>query len=292
MRFLDDGIKLKIKDKQSGETYDFKAYLEKSAVQVKTIDTSIQYAPLNFTNNMQFLKTQYSVDFSFNVFAEDRDESFQNYDKLHDLLKIIKPTYKTISDQYLPNAGNIFGLIQVQFAGLPKISKRPELDIYVTNFAFNLNQDMGFLQAPYNPDDRTNENRQLLYAPGEQLLVPVAYRVDISGRVLLPLEESIRVTERANVSSVKNLKSIADILNKYTPEERRNNILETAKNLVGERLYSLPQSNQEKIFSMINDLKNKYFVDNDLNPAPVYADLEKANKEIRSAYYIILKTSR
>lgn len=226
MLFTDENIRLHIKDKQTLVTnpitsakeykdYSFKAYLEESKVQIKTLDTNIQYAPLNFTNNTQFLKTQYSVDFSFNVFAEDREEAAENYDKLHSLLNIVKPNYKFTNNQYLPMAGNIFGLIQIQFSGLPKLSKNDALDIYVTNFAYNINKDMGYLQMPYAPNNQTPDRSQL-YVSGSNVLIPIAYRLDISGRVLLPLEESIRTQDKTNgVVKSKNKKTgtLDDIIN-------------------------------------------------------------------------------
>jgi hypothetical protein len=209
MRFDDLSTRLLIKgiestDNNEPPSFEFKSYLEKSDVQVKLLDSNIQYAPLNFTNNTQLLKTQYSVDFSFNVFSEDREEAFDNYDQLHKLLYLLKPSYTQIGNQLLPKSSNIFGIITLQFDGLPRISKTvKELTIYVNNFSYEVNKETGYIHAPYNPivlqgtgeqQQKIQEekiNRQNFYTQGQMSLVPVAYKLNISGKVLLSLDESI-----------------------------------------------------------------------------------------------------
>lgn len=188
MKFVNEDIRLLIKQKDEPKnSFKFKAYLEKSDVQVKLIDTNLQYAPLNFTNNTQLIKTQYSVDFSFNVFAEDENEAKTNYVQLHDLLATIKPSYTRISGQLIPNSTNIFGLITLKFRGLPRLSRtKTDLDIYVTNFTYEINKDMGFFDTQLS--DLVNKNQ------AENLLTPIAYKVGIAGRVLLPLDEAVNIT--------------------------------------------------------------------------------------------------
>lgn len=274
MRFIDDNIRLKIYDKEKpihnnnkilSPNYSFRAYLEKSDVQIKTLDTNIQYAPLNFTNNTQFLKVQYQVDFSFNVFAEDREEAIQNYDQLHSLLQTVKPSYKYVNNQYLPNAGNIFGLLSVEFSGLPRLSKRSsKLDIYVTNFAYTINKDMGYLQAPYNPYDKNSPDRSQLFVTGQNNLIPIAYKLDISGRVLLSLDESIKGTDGTNgavAAANKNVKSYTDILNKLgTDPAYQEQIINIAKTLVGDKLYDLSTSKLESVLKKVKQGKDKYLI--------------------------------
>lgn len=277
MRFIDPNIRLHIIDKQAVNSqgklepidYDFKAFLEESKTQIKTLDTNIQYAPLNFTNNTQFLKTQYSVDLSFNVFSEDRQEAIENYDKLHKLLNVVKPNYRFVNNQYLPVAGNIFGLVSIKFSGLPRLSKqKDELDIYITNFAYTINKDMGFLELPYNPFDSKDPDRTQLFVSGKNMLMPIAYRLDISGRVLLPLEESIRTKDKTNgvvANANRNIKSVQDILNKIS-STNADKIYETAVNIVGEeRLRSLSISRIEAIFSTVNKAIKELDIDSNFN---------------------------
>lgn len=280
MRFIDPNIRLHIIDKQAVNSqgklepidYDFKAFLEESKTQIKTLDTNIQYAPLNFTNNTQFLKTQYSVDLSFNVFSEDRQEAIENYDKLHKLLNVVKPNYRFVNNQYLPIAGNIFGLVSIKFSGLPRLSKqKDELDIYITNFAYTINKDMGFLELPYNPFDSADPDRTQLFVSGKNMLMPIAYRLDISGRVLLPLEESIRTQDKTNgvvANANRNIKSLPDILNKLGTESAYQEKLVTiVKNMIGDKFADLSIPKLEKIFSKAAAGTNKYIINEKGNPS-------------------------
>jgi len=278
MRFIDPNIRLHIIDKQAVNSqgklepidYDFKAFLEESKTQIKTLDTNIQYAPLNFTNNTQFLKTQYSVDLSFNVFSEDRQEAIENYDKLHKLLNVVKPNYRFVNNQYLPIAGNIFGLVSIKFSGLPRLSKqKDELDIYITNFAYTINKDMGFLELPYNPFDSKDPDRTQLFVSGKNMLMPIAYRLDISGRVLLPLEESIRTKDKTNgvvANANRNIKSLPDILNKLGTESAyQEKLITIAKSIIGDNYADISTAKLEKIFTKIKQATDAFVIDQNGN---------------------------
>jgi hypothetical protein len=299
MRFIDPNIRLHIIDKQAVNSqgklepidYDFKAFLEESKTQIKTLDTNIQYAPLNFTNNTQFLKTQYSVDLSFNVFSEDRQEAIENYDKLHKLLNVVKPNYRFVNNQYLPIAGNIFGLVSIKFSGLPRLSKqKDELDIYITNFAYTINKDMGFLELPYSPFNSKDPDRTQLFVSGKNMLMPIAYRLDISGRVLLPLEESIRTQDKTNgvvANANKNKKSFTDILNKFgTDTAYQEKLVTIVKNMIGDKFADLSIPKLEKIFSKAAVGTNEYIINEKGNPS----EFNESGNEYDAATKNVIKT--
>ena len=272
MRFLDDNIKLLITDKAKKNTYKFKAYLERSDVQVKVLDTNLQYAPISYTNNTQFLKVQYNVDFSFNVFSEYREEAIDNYDKLHDLFASVKPNYRYINNQLLPNSENIFGLLSVSFRGLPRLSKaNSELDIYITNFAYNINKDMGYIQIPYDPFIKNDSDRNLLYKNNEKSsLVPIAYKIDLSGRVLLPIEEAANVPGYTKVQSTKNEKAQTDVVSSTVGGDQKyqDEIFNMMKNIVGQDAFSnLPESKQRDVLKKIKSAKDSFILDPNGNPS-------------------------
>ncbi len=197
------------------ELLSFKAYLEKSDVQVKFIDETLKYTPLGYTNNTMITKVSYIVDFSFNVLAENEEEVVQNYIYLHKLFNMIKPTYNVKNGQYIADPKNIFGNVRLAFSGLPKLTKSANsVDLYVTNFGYQINKDMGFIDAHYPYDylgeelkeetegtttQGSDDRRRIDYDPTgftsvrrlNYRLLPIGYKLDISGRVQLSLSDSI-----------------------------------------------------------------------------------------------------
>lgn len=249
--FAEQNIQLKITDKVKNSSYFFKAYLEKSDISVKILDTNLQYAPISYTNNTQFLKTQYTVDFSFNVFAETLEEAKQNYNKLHDLLNSVKPSYNYLNSQLLPYSQNIFGLLSVHFLGIPRLSKTTrDLDIYVTNFVYSMNKDMGFVQ------DNNNE------------LIPVAYKIDLSGRVLLSIDESANIPDYKKVVAT-DTPAFTDILKQTVggDEKYQQDILNMAKNIIGEKFTTLTEAIQRQILKELKQAKDSFILDETGQPS-------------------------
>jgi len=266
MNFNNENIRLKIKGAFEKEPLTFKAYLEKSDVQVKFVDETLKYTPLGYTNNTLLTKVIYNVDFSFNVFSEDLEEAVQNYVYLHKLFNIIKPSYKIKNNQYIPNSENIFGLLDIFFKGLPVLGVTEWLPVYVTNFNYQINKEMGFIEADFPYDFRGDfrEDFEQLDKEGSDKtikrdlkfegiatfknyrLIPLAYKLEIAGRVQLPLKQSIwnKSMEKENaalkaiaesqgndINVAKDLRNILikfsgdeDILEKLTPEELSNAI--------------------------------------------------------------------
>jgi hypothetical protein len=308
MRFVDNNIRLIIKDKErykpspQGQSeegiYRFKAYLEKSDISIKTLDTNLQYAPLNFTNNTQFQKIQYSVDFSFNVFAEDRDEAMDNYDQLHRLLQTVKPSYTFVNNQYLPNADNIFGLISLKFSGLPKLSKRSdELDIYITNFAYTINKDMGFIEIPYEPKfdelDTAPTTRNNLSGDNNRLL-PIAFKIDLSGRVLLSLDESIKsstakqkATTQTTTIATNQILSTGDVFAKTG--DRKNDVISAINAILGiDNFFKLQVPKQKKIIQNVySGIKEGYMTKEGKAPAQGVLT-EEFYKIVKDTYFELI----
>ncbi len=246
MLFADKKINLAIESVNPKQTIFFKAFLEKSDLQVKFLDENLKYTPFGYINNTILTKTQYNVDFSFNVFAEDREQAILNYDDLHILLHMMKPNYNFAYSQYIPRPENLFGNIKIQFEGMPQLRKDGEkaLPVYVTNFNYQINKDLGYILAPFVPrfvrqsatsDAITPEFKKFLqdngnpeagvsptterkalnnsrgvseniiyYEPlglkkdfdnAKDRLIPLGFKIDITGRVLLKVEDSVRVID-------------------------------------------------------------------------------------------------
>jgi hypothetical protein len=228
MDFQNNNLRLIIKGDPADEPLSFKAYLEKSDVQVKFVDETLKYTPLGYTNNTLLTKIVYNIDFSFNVFSEDFDEAVQNYVYLHKLINMIKPKYTIKNNQYIPDPKNIFGLLQIYFKGLPVLSKFDYLPVYVTNFNYQINKDMGFIEGNFPYDLKGDErldyeqlDREAKTAASirkvnfegialfkNYRLLPLAYKLDIAGRVQLSLNESI--WNKSNVKENSALEIISE----------------------------------------------------------------------------------
>lgn len=165
----------------------FKAYLEDHSVQYQIVEQQLQYAPLSFVNDKVHMRTNQTISMRFNVFSEDLAEAQSNYDKLHKLVEWIKPTYGYRMGQYIANVENNTGIIGVKFAGLPKVhSSNDELKLHLTSFTFSVNKEMGYIETEY-VDSRVENVIQ-------DGLVPIAYTLEIGGRILLEFKETARIT--------------------------------------------------------------------------------------------------
>lgn len=246
MRFLDKNIRLTITDTVSNNSIQFKAYLEDSDITYEVQEQNLSFAPLSFTSNKIHSRTLQTVKLSFNVFSEYREEAIENYDNLHTILNALKPSYTEIAGQYLPSQNNTFGLISLNFKGLPRIkSGTDDLKIHLTQFSYTINKDMGYIEVPY--DLSGNDRYNKLYSEGNMRLVPIAYKLSITGRLQLSFAETARIqaqntgatpesiwgniTEQAikdkimeiysavvggkQLSNSKNPKAAVEIINKY-----------------------------------------------------------------------------
>lgn len=187
MRFLDPKIRINITNKSDGRKLSFKAFLEKNDISYQVQEANLEYAPISLPNDSIVTRILQSIDFSFNVFSETRNEAIENYEKLHSLIDFLKPEYTEVGGQLIPNQKNSFGQITLNFSGLPKISKSgDELGVVIKNFSYSINQDMGYIELPYDNTDR----RLFRYFDSGMRLVPIAYKVSIGGRLALAPQDT------------------------------------------------------------------------------------------------------
>lgn len=223
MNISDPKLKLNIISLAPGSTEptsSFKAYLEEHQVSYQIVDQQLQYAPLSFINDKVHMRTNQSISMRFNVFSEDLDEAQRNYSLLHKLVQHIKPVYTYERGQYIADVRNNTGIIAVRFAGLPKIhSTTDDLKIHLTSFAFSVNKEMGYIQTDYSGSNNESVSDKL---------VPIAYTLDIAGRILLEFNETARVSggPRAEAAAASKRAEIpAEIIRLYEQTGRSVNDL-------------------------------------------------------------------
>ncbi len=216
----------------------FDAFLETSALDVVFMDQQLPFTPLSFTNDTLSLRNMYKANFVFNVYAENRKQVYDNYLKLQQLLQVIKPEYDVINYQYIPRQINLTGLIGVSFKGIPRIvgtkkgdSGDPDnLKLHLTNFAFTTNQDMGFIEAPYDFYENDNNNAfatNTYYKNSNMQLLPISYKLSIAGKVLLDFSDTAWTPDSKSIAP-KSAATIQDAIRNQktkilseTPEDVR-----------------------------------------------------------------------
>lgn len=278
MRFLDQEIRLKITPKGS-ESLSFKAYLEKSDITYEIQERSLEFVPLNFTNYSIITRTIQNIDLSFDVIAEDRREAIKNYDDLHSLIQALKPQYIASQGQYIPSRNNTFGLLTVNFKGLPKIKKNgnEELEIHVKQFNYTINKEMGYIQLPYL-SSKEDSKLYSLYEQGQMKLVPIGFKINLQGRILLDLEDTIKVSGASGITGGNpggktngvDVFTDADAERLFgTNEQFKNKILSAFEKATGASLYSLKSSQRIKdaISKTAEALNNSILDENGGNPA-------------------------
>lgn len=255
MRFIDDNIRLEIRDQiNTANIYRFKSYLEKSDVATEIISQQLPFTPISFRNDSIHLRNLYRVSFIFNVFSEDLNEAIKNYDQLHNLLNTTKPNYSVYNSQYIPDNKNLTGILSIKFKGLPKISNytnkedKDELKIHLTNFSYTPNTDMGYIEIPY---DGNEQERALLNVPGKMRLVPIAYKLTIEGKVLLDFLDTVRgLGERK--ASVRNV-NLNDIYGSagITTTEEQTKINNALNRLTGKTLAEIKAEKRQAVLILL-----------------------------------------
>jgi hypothetical protein len=175
--------------------YRFKAYLDESEVSYQIMEQNLAYTPLSFVNDKVHTRTTQKVKLKFNVFSEDFNEAQENYNQLHKLIESIKPKFSFVREQYLPDIKNNKGLISVKFKGLPKVSSEygDDLVIHLSQFSYDINKELGYIERPMSGSG---------YIGGDNRLIPIAYVLNISGQILLPFKETIRLGEEKKATNI------------------------------------------------------------------------------------------
>jgi len=194
MRFIDPNIKLHIND------IDFKAYLEDSELILDTKYQELKFQPLNLKNPDIADRILQRTKFTFNVLSETRQECIQNFNKLLQLLETIKPYAVKEGSDYVPAFANNEGLVTIQFSGLPV---HETIKVGLMAFSYNLNKDVGYIEVP-REEIATNGKNSSFYVSRGMKLIPLAYKINIEGKVILPYEDTVRVKEASTGNNANN----------------------------------------------------------------------------------------
>lgn len=175
--------------------HPFLAYLEDSDIIHEMKEQQLPFAPVSFNNDSMALRVTERVKFTFNVFSNTRYECIRNFVSLTNLINEIKPSYKLVFNQYVPLPTNVSGYFKIKFDGFPG-RKRDEITVHLTNFSYNINKDLGFIQVPNKEitlrESVEGERNEDLYTEGQMKLIPISYKISIEGKVLLPFLDTIR----------------------------------------------------------------------------------------------------
>lgn len=255
MRFIDENIRLHINGLR------FKAYLENSDVSYETREQQLPFAPVSFVNDTAAIRLLQKAKFTFNVLSEYRSECVQNYKNLLKLIQSIKPSYTIIDEQYVPNKNNINGYVSLTFDGLPLQQKSVKL--HVTQFSYEINKEMGYLQIPQNELDNNKNPKK--FVNGEPKLIPIAYKIDIEGKILQTFGETANVTGNfyttPNVSINDVVGNIPDVAS--TPDDYKKKLYDIVEKVTGENIYQYPPNMLKEVLVLAKRMKDNYLVNLD-----------------------------
>lgn len=227
MRFVDEEILIKITNRDINQTRFFKSYLEKNDITVQVVELINPLTTFLYDNTKLLSRPNYKLDLVFNVFSENRDEAIENFEKMHFLLDMVKPTvyyeagdtskinpkpYDTVakvnsfiagkyaSFEEAKNAFAAAGLdiadeqsnskIRLQLKYFPRISNSRKSDIYnVFPIAISCtpNVEMGYVQIPF----WTNK-RDRFHVTNQMNMIPISYKVNFSANIVLSYAEATK----------------------------------------------------------------------------------------------------
>ncbi len=253
MRFTDENIRLHINN------LSFKAYLENSDISYETREQQLPFAPVSFTNDTAAIRLLQKAKFTFNVLSEYRSECVENYNNLLALIQSIKPSYTIIDEQYVPDKNNINGYVNLKFDGLPLQQKSVKL--HVTQFSYEINKEMGYLQIP-EKELKHNKNPKK-FVDGEPKLIPIAYKIDIEGKILQTFGETAKVTGNfyttPNITFRDVIESISDI--RGSREDYIQDLYKIIKNITGKNPEQFAPAILKYCLSYAKLMKDWYVVD-------------------------------
>lgn len=169
----------------------FKSYIEDASEQFIISESPLQAAPLAAIAETIVTKLGRKIRLVFNVLAEDRKEAYNNYKKLLSLINYLKPMYFQIGKELVPANKNIFGVVHLQFAGLP-ILRENQL-ITPTSFSYEINKDLGYIHMPF--EDKYKEE---IVSDTNMTLVPIGYKITFEGKVNLNIYDTAQIdTEKS-----------------------------------------------------------------------------------------------
>lgn len=240
MRFADEEILIKITDRATDQTRFFKSYLEKNDITVQTVElATLQNSFLQ--DNIKLLgRPNFKIDLVFNVFSENRDEAIENFEKMHFLFDMVKPTkYYEPADKFKINpknyeieekvrafistfssldaakaafaaAGKDFegertnSRIKLQLKYLPRLGNSRKNDTYYLfplTISCTPNTEMGYIQVPYWVEESKRDD---LHVTNNMNMLPISYKVNFSANIVFSYAESTKEVENKNYELPSN----------------------------------------------------------------------------------------
>lgn len=254
MRFLDDNIKLHING------LIFKAYLEDSDITHNVRDQALPFAPLSFNNDSMATRVNETAKFTFNVFSETRGECIQNFNNLLKLIRSIKPIYEIVDYQYVPDFSNLTGLVELFFSGMPS---RDIVKLHLNNFNYSINKELGYIQVPREEIlDYKKSTEVGFYSPGNMKLIPLAYKISLEGKVLLPFDQTVRLINGRTKGSDTTFFSALSTAAQSNSAEYLNMLVTLYKGITGGKsLYAVKDEYFADVVGKLKTLKDSYLAD-------------------------------
>lgn len=170
----------------------FKPFLEESNVNFNIETVQANTIPLFMNSGTTVTRALQSAILTFNVFPDSRDECIENYKKLKSLLNGIKPVYAFDRTQLIPHKSLFSGFISVKFAGF--LPGKSNVKLKLTSFSYQINQELGYLQVPYQEILTNNSTRSFVarsYNGGRgNKMIPIGFNIKIEGDIIQPFSQT------------------------------------------------------------------------------------------------------
>lgn len=187
---------ISIENKNSNRIAQFSGFLEDSEISYETKDQQLPFAPLSFTNDSIATRIIEKVKFTFIIIGYDHRDCLVNWYSFSLLRKDIRPRYQIINEQYMPNIENLEGLLTIKSKILPR--GREKINIHLTNFSYNINKELGMFAWDIKDENKPySDVANLLPDEDNNLaMIPVSFKVQIEGKVLLDIDETLNTEAR------------------------------------------------------------------------------------------------
>jgi len=180
MRFVDPFIKIHFKHTRTQELIDFKAFLEDVQHNITYEDKPLPYATGYGTNIAVLARAFQNIKINLNVYAEDREECYYNFQKLKWLIKAVQPRKSTVGLTYQVDPTNTTGLIEIKFAGLQPLKEYQK--VHIISFGYEINKDLGYILMDENADNVVK------YKKADIQMYPIGFKISMEARIINPPE--------------------------------------------------------------------------------------------------------
>lgn len=175
---------IQISEPKTNKQIVFKGFIKESEISYTMVNIDIPFPSVNFLSKSIPNRIIRKIKFSFDVISSDKPECIKNYERLDMLGKFIKPSYiKQIpgTDLYLYDNINTSGLIDIHFNGFVLENNNETIRTIVTNFSYDINKELGFIEHLYGKDGKT--------------LIPIGYSINIEGKISEAPIDNLNITE-------------------------------------------------------------------------------------------------